>query len=205
MSSDLYAILGLPRSATHDQVRKAYRRLAKKQHPDAGGSAAQFKALQLAHTVLTNEERRAKYDETGQIDFNSIEQERAQFLELLAQAAMAVIANNFDPSQDFLSAVRSHLQQKINEGDNNAAQNNRAQKSVEAILRKLKRKKGDGALITILNNQLANIKKVVENNNQLLARVKAAHTHLQDYDYEFSSQPWSQFTSNQSFFRGFNP
>ena len=63
--SDLYKILGLERNAGSDDIRKAYKELAKVNHPDRGGNPEKFKAIQNAHEVLSDENRRRVYDMTG--------------------------------------------------------------------------------------------------------------------------------------------
>jgi molecular chaperone DnaJ len=66
---DLYAILGLSKGASADEVRKAYRKLARKFHPDLNPGDKQaeerFKDLSLANDVLSDETKRALYDEFG--------------------------------------------------------------------------------------------------------------------------------------------
>src|SRR5215813_973122 len=66
---DLYAILGLSKGASADEVRKAYRRLARKFHPDLnpGDKAAEekFKKLQEAYDVLNDDKKRQVYDQYG--------------------------------------------------------------------------------------------------------------------------------------------
>ena len=66
---DLYAILGLSTGASADEVRKAYRKLARKFHPDLNPGDKQaeerFKDLSLANDVLSDEKKRALYDEFG--------------------------------------------------------------------------------------------------------------------------------------------
>lgn len=68
-SSDLYAVLGVERTATTDDIRKVYRKLARKYHPDVnpGDKAAEerFKEISRAHDVLSDEKQRALYDEFG--------------------------------------------------------------------------------------------------------------------------------------------
>lgn len=66
---DLYEILGVPRTASADEVKKAYRRLAKQYHPDVnpGNKAAEekFKEVTAAFEVLSDPKRRGLYDEFG--------------------------------------------------------------------------------------------------------------------------------------------
>jgi len=69
-TKDYYEILGVSRSATEDQIKTAYRKLARKHHPDLnpGDKAAEerFKELQTAYEVLSDPEKRKKYDQYGE-------------------------------------------------------------------------------------------------------------------------------------------
>lgn len=66
---DLYALLEVPRTATAEEIKKAYRRLARKYHPDVnpGDEEAEetFKEISLAFDILSDEKKRALYDEMG--------------------------------------------------------------------------------------------------------------------------------------------
>lgn len=65
--SDLYARLGVDRKASTDEIRRAYKDLARSKHPDKGGDVEEFQAIQEAHEVLCNEDRRRMYDMTGSV------------------------------------------------------------------------------------------------------------------------------------------
>jgi len=62
---DYYDILGVPKTATADEIKKAFRKQARKHHPDAGGSEDRFKEINEAYEVLSDDEKRAQYDQYG--------------------------------------------------------------------------------------------------------------------------------------------
>lgn len=83
-----YEVLGVPRSASREEIRSSYRHLAKEQHPDhPGGSQERFALLQEAHAVLSDPNRRKKHDEDLDLayaadqleglDFSSLDDELA--------------------------------------------------------------------------------------------------------------------------------
>jgi DnaJ family protein A protein 2 len=65
--TDLYGLLGLQRNASVDEVKKAYRKEALVKHPDRGGNKEEFQKMQAAYEVLSDPEKRAHYDATGQV------------------------------------------------------------------------------------------------------------------------------------------
>jgi len=65
--ADYYETLGVPKNASEDEIKKAFRRLAHKYHPDKGtGDEKKFKEINEAYQVLSNKERRQRYDSHGQ-------------------------------------------------------------------------------------------------------------------------------------------
>lgn len=63
---DYYEILGVPRGASEDDIKKAFRKLAQKYHPDKkGGDEKKFKEVSEAYTILSDAKRRAEYDMGG--------------------------------------------------------------------------------------------------------------------------------------------
>jgi curved DNA-binding protein len=59
---DYYSILGVPRSASPEEIKKAYKKLAMKHHPDRGGDSAKFKEINEAYSTLSDPQKKAEYD-----------------------------------------------------------------------------------------------------------------------------------------------
>jgi curved DNA-binding protein len=60
--TDYYSILGVPRTATDDEIKQAYRRLASQHHPDKGGDTQRFQEIQQAYATLSDPQQRQAYD-----------------------------------------------------------------------------------------------------------------------------------------------
>ncbi|OGG40055.1 hypothetical protein A2116_00190 [Candidatus Jorgensenbacteria bacterium GWA1_49_17] len=66
--SDYYEILGVSKAASEDEIKKAYRKLAHKYHPDKpDGNEQKFKEINEAYQVLSNKDKRAQYDRFGRV------------------------------------------------------------------------------------------------------------------------------------------
>ncbi|KAF1911052.1 hypothetical protein BDU57DRAFT_591136 [Ampelomyces quisqualis] len=111
---DPYNVLGLEAEATADDVKKAYRKLALKHHPDKAADAEKedakkkFQEIAFAYAVLSDERRRKRYDLTGSTaetledddDFNWLKFYRVQFENVVTDEAIGKLSNEYKGSED---------------------------------------------------------------------------------------------------------
>ncbi|WP_103764055.1 DnaJ C-terminal domain-containing protein [Roseovarius confluentis] len=97
MSDDPYKVLGVAKKASQDEIKKAYRKLAKKLHPDLhpgdADKKAEFQAVSAAYEILGNAEKRSRFD-TGEIDAKGHERPERDFYH---QYAGQQRARRYDP------------------------------------------------------------------------------------------------------------
>ena len=62
MRMDYYSVLGVPKGASEEDIKKAYRKLAMKHHPDRGGDQNQFQKIQEAYAILSDPQKRHEYN-----------------------------------------------------------------------------------------------------------------------------------------------
>jgi molecular chaperone DnaJ len=64
---DYYEVLGITKGASQDEIKKAFHKLAHKYHPDKGGDEKKFKEINEAYQILSDQNKRAQYDQFGRV------------------------------------------------------------------------------------------------------------------------------------------
>lgn len=114
---DLYTALDVPRDALTEEIRRAYRRAAKRAHPDGGGTRESFALVSVAHAVLTDAQRRAHYDATGDIGEKPADQTKVAAVNIALNMIDEVLAEvdrrrmrpeEFDIVKDAMTLLTTH-------------------------------------------------------------------------------------------------
>ncbi len=185
MSDDLYKVLGVPREASTEEVRKAYRRKAKKAHPDAGGDAVKFGALQRAHDVLVDPTRRANYDATGEVDeAPAIDFELTQALGRIGHMLMEMLTGEPDPlGHPLVEVMRDHIKKAKANVDSTIVIRKRTLSRAKKM-KFTRRTPGPNMIAAGIDWNVRAATKALEGAKQELAILDRAAALLADYDYE---------------------
>jgi DnaJ-class molecular chaperone len=105
-----YQILGVERGASHDEIRKAYRKLARKHHPDInpGNKEAEnkFKEISIAYDVLGDDKKRKLYDEFGEAGLAAgFDADKARSYQQWQQQSAAGAGGGYEFNMDDLSEL----------------------------------------------------------------------------------------------------
>ena len=193
----LYEELGLPPDATPEQIKEAYRKVAKKLHPDnqETGDEAAFKRASHAVAILSDPYKRKQYDETGKEDTASPEErENAMALEKLSKLFSHLFTMaEFDPQyHDPLVAVKKLLKMERGAAEKAEAQTELMLVKMRKLIKRLKRKGKDakaGRLERVL--QVLEQGAVAEKDaTQRAQRVcNKALEILKEHEYEVDKKP----------------
>ena len=111
-NDDPYAILGVKRDANQEEIRRAYRKLAKQHHPDLNpgkkDAAARFQAINAANDILSDPEKRARYDR-GEIDASGAERPDAAYRRYAESAQGAKYRQGSGVSEEDLGDIFADL------------------------------------------------------------------------------------------------
>lgn len=197
---DLYAELGVERTADKAEMRRAYRRKAKSAHPDAGGSAQAFQRLKTALAVLSDDARRQRYDQTGEVSEDQpIDTELARRLEILSlvldMALGTIIEAKRDPaSTDVLSAMvnaAAMLRQKWSE---EAQGLTRAEKTFGSVEGRFSIRKGEepNRIEQLIAGQRSQLRHRIAITERRIASLDEVRAMLDNYTYRRDAAPMQQ-------------
>jgi curved DNA-binding protein CbpA len=195
--TDLYAILELTRSATTDEITRAYRRLSRTHHPDKGGDTSAFQQLQDAYETLSDPERRAHYDRTGEIQ--SPATEAARIVSIIAEAYAHVLESiladpghpspaNFSP----VAKIKDYLRAAISKLRDARLRPEAAVRLLTAISGRFTAPTDDNILESLTAEQLAHSTSALADLDGKIALLESAIERLAEFGYDWTPAPNSR-------------
>lgn len=154
---DHYELLGIPRGSSRKEIKKAYKALAAKSHPDKKtGNAETHKALTVAYNVLIDPDKRDQYDQTGDTQ-QAKPQERWEIL--IVSLFDILIGQNF--KGDIIRESRARL---IGAAAENQANKSRLEQEAKAYRAKLGRVKTEGGAVNYYEGLVSQKAELAEEN-----------------------------------------
>lgn len=202
----LYDDLGVERDATADEIKKAHRKAVKANHPDTGGDADKFLAVQKAFDTLGDEEKRRRYDETGDADGSSKMASDAKLRELLHHLVSGMIDGEIDLDttdvvahvKKSLAKVEAEIRKRIAQGEKKVARVDKMAKRLRKKAKKGKAAAGPLAdmLFRSLDQKREELSKPLQESREALERHLVITSIFEAFDYDFETpepRPWDRY------------
>lgn len=208
--TDPYEELGVDRSASTDEINLAYRKQARRHHPDKGGEREKFERIGTAVAILRDPEKRAKFDRDGTVDDRPEQDERAQAFGLINGHLGAIVneyvQSGFAPEKnpealDVIKVVRTMLHIELEQAQGMVAIGKKHAALLKRMKRRLTRRKnatGADLITAAIDQQMANSQRQVEAITEGLELHKRAIELLDDYSFEVDRPPTSWSTTGFS-------
>lgn len=180
----LYDKLGVKKNARKEEIKRAFRNLAKTNHPDAGGDAEVFKEMAKAYTILSNDKLRIRYDQTG--EEQSIDQSLVNAIALVKSSLFFVI-NTYKQQTimvDIIKEMKKELNHKKTSLMSSIKNEDKCIKDLEKIKSRLsikKKKNVPEVLIVALDDEITNIRRKMAVEGEQIDTFEIAETILSQY------------------------
>ena len=194
MRFDPYEVLGLKCTATSAQIKNAFRKRAKATHPDHGGSSEEFSKVMRANLILSDTERRKKYDTTGEVDDRQPEQSvPAAMMHIIgffsAAITFASSQNHEAFTLDLVDAAKQNFTNNIDQLEKNKKVPLKSIALTNKMLKQLKAKSETDILLVALRNNIREFELTIRNLDNTIEQFKDAIVLLRDYKFMAEKMP----------------
>lgn len=189
---NLYEILGINPDASPDGIRRAYRKQAMKHHPDRNGDKAVFQQVQHAYEVLSDVERRKRYDETGDTSTQAQTEEmalRAMALENLAKLLNKVVNEMDVEHDDLVEAINAVLMKVKSSVEAERDQILKAIERHEKAEKRFKVKEGENEASSLLRSVIAGLNMKLNTSEHELKLAILMIDIMDRHEYEHDPKP----------------
>jgi len=182
---DLYETLGVPKDATPDQIKKAYRAKASIHHPDkAGGDTKQFQLVQTAYDTLKDPSKKAWYDQTGEA---GVDEDKALWAEVEMLVVGLAERCSSAEYQNILETAKSQLRAHKSGRVQAAQQAKQALGNLNKVQARLSGK--DSKLNEALGLRISQIEAQIHQLEHQQEMIDKQLTLLDNYEYHVDERP----------------
>lgn len=191
---NLYTILEVAEDATLAEIKKSYRALAQKHHPDKGGDEERFKEINRAYSILSDEEKRAYYDRHGDVNESTQRQLDDVLASMIEEALEREVA---DISKHVLKEIEAGTQE-LNRKERKL---DKREERIKKAVKRVKCKRGSDPITDRINAKLASLQSErvrIKQTREALEYVKGRITG--DFDFEIiEEEKWTHPFSGGGF------
>lgn len=174
-----------------ETIKKAYKRTVMSCHPDRHpDKAEEFKKVQEAWEVLGDPDRRAAYDETGEIPSGKADNEDKEFAEMIGDAMRVAVATAMEQKQklrriDMVRCIDAHFLDSIAKGQQNIKYSQELIEQLKTTLGRYKNKKKENNLLEDLTrNQIKIIEVNIEGIQEGINKIMRCRELLREYEFD---------------------
>lgn len=196
MNDDPYEILGVQKDATEDEINAAFKKKARKAHPDGGGSAEEFDMIKQAAVVLLDPEKRRRFDKDGIFDENKPDNTTATALQRITMFFVQSIQATLTQSTlnlnqlDLIQGANSFFDLEIQNCHKRIFEIDNQIKQFEKVLKRLKTKRDKDIIRNMLNHHVSELKNGILAQKREITIYDQAKLVLKDYSFEQEYQIW---------------
>ncbi len=204
--SDLYKLLELDKHATPADIKRAYKLMAKKHHPDKGGSNEKFSEIKKAYDILSDPESRKDYDLNGTTEIR--DPKRTAVAAVIQKIAATIDKQGAFDTQNLFRLTERELQGELQNINTNLKGAEKHLKKLNRLSKRIIRKhKGENLFTDMVAEKILQMEVNIRNIEFQRDLNAAMMELLEDYDYEslmelegasefstiLESTPWTTF------------
>ena len=189
-----YDELGISSNTNSDDIKKAYKKMANKHHPDIGCNKYDFLKIQLAYDTLSDEDKKHHYDTTGEVKYGV----NNDVMKVLTQISIMILnlididTVNVD-NTDLLDVIKRRINDNIvaSKIEINKLQKRikKRKKTIKNIFKKNKDMDNDNLLIVILNGDTDNLQSNIGRIESGITELNLMLSVLDEYGYNLPTPP----------------